>query len=62
MTLVLIAIFQYTDVYSISRVVDSFGEFLIAAVIIADITSVYWYFHGLFVEGMKWGDITLPCN
>ena len=41
---------HYLGIFPVSYISDHYGEFLMAAVIIGDVTSVFWYIFGLFYE------------
>jgi delta24(24(1))-sterol reductase len=38
---------QYTGIFDLTYVADHYGEFLIASIIIGDVTSLFWYFYGI---------------
>jgi Delta24(24(1))-sterol reductase len=40
---------HFTDIFSMTYLVDNYGEVLVASMLIADITSVLWYIYGLVV-------------
>ena len=40
----------FSHIWSISRVYDKFGEYLTAAVIVADVTSLFWYLYGIKIS------------
>jgi len=37
-------------IWDISKVYDNFGQYLTAAVIVADVTSLFWYIYGIMTS------------
>jgi len=46
---------HYLGILPASTLADKFGEYLVAAVIIADVTTVFWYFYGLYTTDPRNG-------
>ena len=40
---------HYKGYYPITHLADNYGEYLVASMIIANVTSVFWYFYGIVV-------------
>lgn len=40
----------YSYGFDLTTVADNFGEYLIASIIIGDVTSLYWYIYGLMID------------
>lgn len=49
---------QYVGIYDITYIAEHFGEFLIAAIIIGDVTSLWWYFYGIWFRSIHERDPT----
>jgi delta24(24(1))-sterol reductase len=41
---------DYYGTFSMSSLAERYGEFLMASIIIGDVTSLYWYFYGLILN------------
>lgn len=39
---------NFTGIFRASHIVDNFGEYLLASMVIGDLTSLYWYLYGLY--------------
>lgn len=41
---------HFTGIFKLTYIVDHYGEFLIASILIGDVTSLLWYWYGLATE------------
>lgn len=55
-SLFLLFVLHNLDLFRITEIIDNFGEYLLASIIIGDVTSLFWYFYGiLFTKDSKTG-------
>ena len=43
---------QYVGIYDLSYIAQHYGEFLVASIIIGDVTSLFWYLYGIFQKSV----------
>ena len=41
---------HFTGIFPITHFADNYGEYLVASMIIANVTSVFWYYYGIMVH------------
>lgn len=39
---------HYFGIYPVTHIYDNYGEYLVASTILADTTSIFWYFYGMY--------------
>jgi Delta24(24(1))-sterol reductase len=48
-------IIHYTGIFPITHFADNYGEYLVASMIISNLTSIFWYYYGIAVTPNKSG-------
>lgn len=48
--LVSIFVLQYFGLFDFAHIADHLGEYLVAGIVIGNVSSIYWYLYGIFTE------------